>query len=115
MSERDEQIKLFQWIRLNPRIKPFALYIPNDGKRSPQLGAIYKRMGLRPGTSDIFIAMPNKTKTHYGLWIELKWGKNKATPAQLEFINDMRSQGYCAEVIWGADDAIKLITEYLQT
>ena len=113
MSERDEQIKLFQWIKLNPKIKPFALYIPNDGKRSPQLGAIYKRMGLRPGTSDIFIAMPNKTKTHHGLWIELKWGKNKATPAQLEFINDMRSQGYYAEVVWGADDAIQLIKDYL--
>jgi len=111
MSERDEQIKLFQWIKLNPKIKPFALYIPNDGKRSPHLGAIYKRMGLRPGTSDIFIAIPNKS--HHGLWIELKWGKNKATPAQLEFINDMRSQGYCAEVIWGADNAIDLIKGYL--
>ena len=70
MSERDEQIKLFQWIRLHPNIKPYALFIPNDGKRSPVLGAIYKRMGLRPGTSDIFIAIPNKT--HHGLWIELK-------------------------------------------
>lgn len=111
MSERDEQIKLFKWIKKNPKIKPFALYIPNDGKRSPQLGAIYKRMGLRPGTSDIFIAIP--TKRWHGLWIELKWGKNKATPAQLEFINDMRSQGYYAEVIWGADDAIQLIKDYL--
>ena len=111
MSERDEQIKLFQWIRLHPNIKPYALFIPNDGKRSPLLGAIYKRMGLRPGTSDIFIAIPNKT--HHGLWIELKWGKNKATPAQLEFIDDMTRQGYAAHVIWGADDAIKQIEQYL--
>ena len=111
MSERDEQIKLFQWIRLHPNIKPYALFIPNDGKRSPVLGAIYKRMGLRPGTSDIFIAIPNKT--HHGLWIELKWGKNKATPAQLEFIEDMARQGYAAYVIWGADDAIKQIEQYL--
>jgi hypothetical protein len=111
MSERDEQIKLFQWIRLHPNIKPYALFIPNDGKRSPLLGAIYKRMGLRPGTSDIFIAIPNKT--HHGLWIELKWRKNKATPAQLEFIEDMTRQGYAAHVIWGADDAIKQIEQYL--
>lgn len=111
MSERDEQIKLFKWIRLHPLLKRHSIYIPNDGKRSPQLGAIYKRMGLRPGTSDIFIAI-SRGKYH-GFFIELKFGKNQATPAQLEFIDDMRKNGYKAEVIWGADEAIEQIQEYL--
>jgi len=111
MSERDEQIKLFQWIKLHPLLKRHSIYIPNDGKRSPQLGAIYKRMGLRPGTSDIFIAVSRKG--YHGFFIELKFGKNQATPAQLEFIDDMRKNGYKAEVIWGADEAIEQIQEYL--
>lgn len=111
MSERQEQIKLFQWIKLHPVLKRHAFSIANDGKRSPQLGATYKKMGLRPGASDIFIAVPRRK--YHGFFIELKFGKNHATPAQLEFIEDMRQNGYKAEVIWGADDAIKQIQQYL--
>ena len=113
MSERDEQIKLFQWFRLHPALKRHAVYIPNDGKRSPQLGAVYKKMGLRPGTSDIFIAVPRGQ--YHGLWIELKFGKNKPTPAQLQFLEDMRENNYKCEVIWGADAAIQFIEDYLKS
>jgi hypothetical protein len=113
MSERDEQIKVFNWIHLHPQLKDLAFSIPNEGKRSLVLGRLYKRMGLRSGTPDIFIPYP--TKTYHGLFIELKYGRNKATPAQAKFIERLKSYGYCAEVVWGADDAIKLITEYLQT
>lgn len=113
MAERDEQIKLFNWIHLQPQIKDLAFMIPNEGKRSLILGHLYKRMGLRSGTPDIFIPYP--TKTHHGLFIELKYGRNKATPAQLKFIEKLKSQGYAAEVIWGADAAIECIINYLKS
>jgi hypothetical protein len=113
MAERDEQIKLFNWINLHYELKDLAFSIPNEGKRSLILGRLYKRMGLRPGTPDIFIPYP--TKTYHGCFIELKWGKNKATPAQSSFIERLREKGYYAEVIWGADAAIAAIIKYLKT
>lgn len=111
--ESAEQIALFDWIRLKPDLSPYAFSIPNESKRSVITGAILKRMGLRAGVSDLFIAIPRTP--HHGLFIELKAGKNKATPSQLEFIKDMRSQGYRAEVCVGCDEAIKLITEYMSS
>lgn len=109
--ERDEQIKLFEWLHCHPLLKDLAFSIPNEGKRSLILGRLYKRMGLRSGTPDIFIPYP--TKSHHGLFIELKYGRNKATPAQESFIKRLREQGYAAEIIWGADNAIQFITNYL--
>ena len=111
MSERDEQIKLVRWLKAHSATSRYTIALLNEGKRSPQLGAIYKKMGLRPGASDIFLALP-KGKYH-GFWIELKFGTNKATPAQLQFLNDMRSVGYKGEVIWGYEEAVRQIEEYL--
>lgn len=111
--ERDEQIKLFNWMHQHPILKDLAFSIPNEGKRSLIMGRLYKRMGLRSGTPDIFIPYP--TKTYHGCFIELKYGRNKATPAQEAFIKRLRNQGYAAEVIWGADDAIAFIIQYMDT
>lgn len=113
MSERDEQIKLFQWLHQHPELKDLAFSIPNEGKRSLILGRLYKRMGLRSGTPDIFIPYP--TKTYPGCFIELKYGKNKATPAQERFIARLKEKGYAADVIWGADAAIDYVIKYLNT
>ncbi len=110
--ESSEQIALFDWIRLQPKISPYAFSIPNEAKRNPITGRIMKRMGMRSGVSDVFIAIPNKTA--HGLFIELKAGKNKATASQLEFIKDVRYQGYEAEVCIGSIEAIKVITKYLK-
>lgn len=112
MAERDEQIKLFQYLNLHPLLKDLAFSIPNEARRSPVLGRLLKRMGLRSGVPDIFIPYP--TKKHHGLFIELKYGKNKATPAQSEFIGRLLQQGYEAKVCWGADAAIDAVIEYLK-
>ena len=37
----------------------------------------------------------------------------KASPSQLSFIESMRKEGYRAEVCNGADEAIKLVEDYL--
>lgn len=113
MSERDEQIKLFEWLHKHPELKDLAFSIPNEGKRSLMLGRLYKLMGMRSGTPDLFI--PHPTKTYHGCFIELKYGKNKATPAQQRFIERLKAKGYAAEVIWGADAAIEYVENYLKT
>ncbi len=115
--ETVEQIKLFDWIRMNPKLRYCSLHIPNEGKRSPVMGNILKRMGMRGGVSDIFIAYP--TTKYHGLWIELKAKNaagqyNKPTIKQIVFIEDMRIMGYEAIVCNGADMAINVIMQYLQ-
>jgi hypothetical protein len=112
MAERDEQIKLFQYLKLHPILKDLAFSIPNEAKRSPILGRLLVRMGLRAGVPDIFV--PYSSNGYHGLFIELKWGKNKPTPAQSEFIQRLLEQGYQARVCWGADEAIDCIVEYMK-
>ncbi len=112
-KETHEQLALFEWIRLHPKIAPYAMHIANERKSSPQYGALLKRMGVRAGVSDIFVAIASPCGNYHGLWIELKAGKNKPTTSQLQFIADMINQGYCAKVCYGAEESIKVIKEYL--
>jgi len=110
--EEAEQIALFDWIRLHPNIAPYAFHIPNERKTSKQHGYKLKRMGVKPGVSDIFIAIPSLE--YYGLFIELKAGKNKATPVQNQFLDDMREQGYQAVCLTGFEEARMFIESYLK-
>lgn len=106
--EAIEQIKVHEWVKQNTDL-PF-LHIANEGKRSYVNGSILKRMGMKPGVSDIFI--PRSTKEHHGLWIELKTGYNKPTNHQLQFIDDMKKEGYEAITCWGADATIEKIRDF---
>ncbi len=107
-AESIEQIKVAEWIKQCTNL-PF-MHIANERRTTPQHGAILKRMGVRAGVSDIFI--PRANKTCHGLWIELKVGKNKPSPSQLEFINEMLTEGYGAFVAYGAEEAILIIKSF---
>jgi len=109
-AEALEQIALFQWIKTQPHISRFAFSIPNERKTSPQTGLLLKRMGLRPGVSDVFIAVPREM--FHGLFIEMKAGKNKTTKSQDEFLSDMRESGYATAICYGATEAINIIKNY---
>lgn len=109
--EQREQILLFNWIRRHKTIVDLCFSIPNERKTSKYTGMLLKQMGLRPGTSDIFIAVPRGI--FHGLFIELKYGKNKPTPHQTKFLLDMQSQGYDAKCIWGYENAKNYIINYL--
>ena len=51
---------------------------------------------------------------YVGLAIELKVGKNKPTPEQIEFINFLNAQGYYACAKWGQDEVKETIISYLE-
>lgn len=108
LPEMIEQIKVSEWVKQNTDL-PF-IHIPNEAKRSPTLGNILKRMGLRAGASDIFI--PRAAKGFHGLWIELKAGTNRPTENQLKFIEDMKKEGYEAMTCWGSESAIQIICDF---
>lgn len=113
-SEQEEQETLFEWINWMAPHEPAlaaAIHIPNEGKRSRAAGAALKRAGLRPGAPDVFIPCP--AGPYHGLFIEMKYGKNKPTAAQMRFLDTVSTFGYKTAVCYSADRAIRAITEYL--
>lgn len=109
-AETTEQIKIFDWIRACTDLP--AMHIALERKCSPQYGAVLKRMGVIPGISDIFI--PRKSGIYSGLWLELKVGKNKPTPAQADFLVQMTKEGYMAVCVYGSEAAIEFIKTFYE-
>ena len=108
MSEASEQCAVVEWAEWKG-IPIFA--IPNGGKRDPKEAAYLKRQGVKAGVPDLFI--PVASEDYHGLFIELKIGNNKPTPAQKEWLRRLRSEGYAAYVCYGASNAIACIEAYL--
>lgn len=113
MSETKEQEALIQRAQYHPIVKDLLYAIPNDGIRTPALGAKFKRRGLRPGMPDV--CLPYSSNGFHALYIELKRadGKNKTTPSQNECITRLRNAGNAVYVAYGWEQAWKIITDYL--
>lgn len=114
-TEDQAQIRVFQWAKWQqskyPQLK--AMYhAANEGKRSTIAGANLKRQGMKPGVSDI--CLPCAAGQYNNLYIELKVGNNKASDAQLNFIDRINAIGGKALVVYEADNAIDVITAYLK-
>ncbi len=121
-TEAQEQKTLIQYYRLS-WIGQQLIHIPNGGARSSaREGKSLKDMGVRAGVSDLFFAHP--ISPYHGLWIELKrcikfykteHAANMAiSESQRSWILLMQGCGYQAVVAYGADGAIKAITDYLK-
>jgi len=81
-------------------------------------------MGVRAGVSDYLLPVPTldwgPRRSRFGLdtlvgglWLELKAGKGKPTPAQLEWLRLMQEQGYAAKLAIGWVEAARAICDYL--
>lgn len=110
ISESAIQKAVMEWIRLQPTIRDFIIHIPNEGKRSASYGKSLKDMGIRPGVSDLFIAMPRHECN--GAWIELKSKNGILSPEQKEFLHHMESQNYFAMTCFSIEAAISTIEWY---
>ena len=111
-SETTEQITLFQWAERTKSILPelaLMYHVPNEGKRTN--GGILKAAGLKSGVPDV--VLPVSCNGFHGLYIELKFGKNKATKAQEEYMELLKEQQYKTAVCYGFEEAKKVILEYL--
>lgn len=125
--EDREQMAVIQWAELvmipktNEKIINYLIAIPNGGIRSPMVGAKYKKLGMKKGVSDLFLAYP--VVGMHGLWIEMKKRRKDfssphvagmaATDDQLIWLAKMEEVGYMGEVCYGADEAITKIKTYL--
>jgi len=108
--EQYAMMTIFDWVRLN-KLDKIIWHTANERRCSISYGAMLKRMGVLPGVADITIS--RATNGYHGAYIELKMGANKATPTQIEFLNTMNEEGYYTKVVYGVEQAIYAIMEYL--
>jgi hypothetical protein len=115
MSEHEEQAALFEWARYSVNTFPelcnmFA--IPNGGARHIGVARKLKAEGVKAGVPDIFLAVPNHK--HHGLFIEMKFGRNKMTDEQRAWKEKLEIEKYAHVVCYSWHEAKDGITKYLE-
>lgn len=115
-KESTEQKFIFDWAKLNynkyPCLEWCLFAIPNGGSRNKLEAVNLKRQGVKAGVSDMTLQVARGG--FHGLWIELKTRRNKASKKQVDFLKEMREQGYLGCVCYGAPEAISTIIDYLE-
>lgn len=114
-SEDTEQIAVIQWAQYNvnhhPELK-WLHHIPNGGSRNRLEAVKLKQMGVKAGVSDLCLPYPKGI--YCGLYIEMKFGNNRQQDTQKEFLADMAEAGHFVVTCYSAEEAIRIITEYLE-
>lgn len=111
--ERIDHINTVNWFEHHyPDLRDDFHHFANERRCTPQEGQMLKRMGVKKGVYDFFLAIPANGK--HGLWVELKTGNNKPTKEQIEFGERKKIRGYEAFVVYGTDSAREVIKSYLK-
>jgi hypothetical protein len=119
MAEHEEQVALFDWAEgyaYKDRRIQLMHSIPNAGKRSYGAARYMKDEGLKSGVPDIFLPVPKLVDSKwvaFGLYIEMKYKKNKLLVNQKKWLKDLEDQGYQCNVCYSCEEAIEVIEEYL--
>jgi hypothetical protein len=115
-SESAEQQALVKWWDANCAqwgCEPDDLMaFPLQGARTARNGARMKAEGMRKGTPDLLLAVPNDD--WYGLFIEMKSDGGRTTDNQDLAIARLRRRGFCAVVCRGHAAARRTLLDYFQ-
>lgn len=106
--ERRTHIAIADLLRRLCRPGWWWAHIPNGELRTKQTGELLKRMGVRPGTLDFLLIDP--VGVHY--WLELKRGRAKPSPAQLEFIAMLEARRVPHAVAHSFDEAVSWLKRW---
>lgn len=114
-TEDTEQMQIINYCNsMSAYVPEYAMiyHIPNEGKRKN--GAKLKRIGLKKGIPDLCLPVPKMGFN--GLYIELKKDASKrASKEQREWLLKLEQQGYATSLCFGANEAINLITAYMDS
>ena len=111
--EQIDHINVVNWFNYQfPELSDDFHHFANERRCSVQIGRTLKRMGVKKGVSDFFLALPLNGKA--GFWIELKVGKNNPTKEQMEFLARKSARGYEALVVWGFEATKEMLLAYLK-
>ena len=83
-------------------------HTPNEGKRKPRTGSNLKRAGMKTGVPDILI-FDRPTCGAAGVAIELKFGRNKTTKEQEQWLDELRARGWITAVCYSIDEVRSLL------
>lgn len=114
-GEDTEQMGVIDWANWNSNRFPelqLLFHVPNGGKRNTTEAARFKAMGVKAGVPDL--CLPVARGGFAGLYIEMKYGKNKTTDNQEQWIAALKAQGYKVEVCWSGEEATRTLEAYLQ-
>lgn len=114
-SEDTEQINVVSWANWNANHYPelrWLFHVPNGGSRNKQEAVKFKQMGVKAGVSDLCLPYPKGI--YCGLFIEMKYGNNRQQDTQKEFLTDMAAAGHFVATCYSAEEAIKVLEEYLE-
>ena len=110
-KEEKEQENLVRWASYH-WVGQHLFAIPNGGLRDKRVAARLKLQGVKPGVSDLMLAVPSRGK--HGLFIEMKRAKgSRVSEEQQNFIDKRLEYGYEAKVAYGWEHAVYIITDYL--
>lgn len=113
--EHKNQVALFQWASYQSRRYPelaLLFAIPNGGARDKITGKRLKAEGVKAGVPDMLL--PVARGAWHGYFIELKAPDGSPSELQEKWVEDLRAQGYKAEVIYGWMDARDGLIAYLE-
>lgn len=113
-SEDTEQITVIQWAQYNESRHPELKWLhhcPNGGSRNQAEAVKLKQMGVKAGVSDLCLPYPKGI--YCGLYIEMKFGDNRQTGNQKEFLKDMVEARHFVATCYSAEEAIGVISEYV--
>lgn len=113
MSEHDEQKYLFEWAELSrlPQLR-WMFAVPNGGARHIATAVKLHQEGVKRGVPDIMLAYPHGR--YHGLFIEMKFAKNKITPEQEQWLSHLQDVGYMTAVCYDWVEARNVILFYLE-
>ena len=115
MSEHDEQANLITWAAMHEHEHPgleMLFAIPNGGHRHIRVAAKMKAEGVKAGVPDLFLPVPRGD--YHGLFIEMKFGKNKPTAHQRHWLEMLEWHGYKTAVCYWFLDARDVLIDYLE-
>jgi hypothetical protein len=112
--ERPHQVALIKWVRAIQDAYPVLklLYaVPNGGDRNLRVARKLKAEGVLAGVADL--CLPAARRGYHGLYLEMKSEEGGATKEQKEFLRGVSTEGYCAVIAQGVDEAKATLEWYL--
>lgn len=93
----------------------FWFHVPNQGKRSPAVGQLFKGMGMLPGLSDLVlvaaVTLSNGTRAALVGFLELKAGNGKLSSDQ----EDFRDLCLALGVPWGEARTLAEVEDFARS
>lgn len=85
--------------------------VPNGGLRAVQEAVRLKAEGVQRGVPDLCLPIPRGG--FHGAWLELKAGKGKASPEQVDWLGFLAAEGYAVRVAWDVASSFQFLHDYL--